>query len=211
MKDRSNKQRSYSSELMQIGEPGEAYIKAYLEREFIEVKPIGKEKRRRDYRCISSNGEVQFIEGKTDTKISQTKNIPWEIFRLEQSGMKAYLSWGYATSSKRVIFFVPQWLKLIDIQTGGLRQAIFDYFTAKNDLRVFHTLTDNDRITFFFGIPISILRSFPWYKEVEISEIPLDSDVPYQIRLNGKTALLNSPLDKELDGEFWAEMEHDNT
>jgi len=183
MKDRSDKPRSYKDELMDIGEPGEAYIARYLEREYVRVVPIGKEKRRRDYRCFLANGVVHLVEGKTDTKIAQTSKVPWEVFRLERGGVKAYLSWGYATLSYRVIYFVPQWLRLIDIRTEDMRRAIFEHLMGRGrELFIAHTLTDSDRITFIFPVPLHLLRESGRLKEIDIAEISLGSSLPYQLR-----------------------------
>lgn len=184
MKDRSDKARSYKGELMGIGEPGEAYIARYLEREYVRVIPVGKEKRRRDYRCFLANGGVDLVEGKTDTKIAQTSRIPWEVFRLEQKGLRAYISWGYASQASRVIYFVPQWMKILDIRSADIRRLIFMHLMAKGrELHVVHTLTDEDRITFFFPVPINLLRESGCMKEVDISEIPLSPKIPYQMQL----------------------------
>ena len=184
MKDRSNEPRSYGGVLMGIGEPGEAYIARYLEREYVKVIPVGKEKRRRDYRCFLPNGTVHLVEGKTDTKIVETKRVPWEIFRLENGGMKAYLSWGYASPCLRVIYFVPQWLQILDIYVEDMRRAIFSHIMGRGrEIFVAPTLTDNDRITFNFLVPLSLLREKDCIKEVEIAEIPLGPTVPYQKRL----------------------------
>ena len=186
MKNRSNKPRSYSGALMEIGEPGETYIERYLEREYIKVIPVGKEKRRRDYRCFLANGVEHLIEVKTDTKIAQTSRLPWEVFRLEGGGRRAYLSWGYTTSSYRVIYFVPQWLKILDIRTEDMRRVIFEHLMGGGrEVFVVHTLTDSDRITFLFPVPLHLLRESRCLKEVDIAEILLDSDLPHQMRLNG--------------------------
>lgn len=186
MKDRSEKARSYTGELMGIGEPAEAYIARYLEREYVKVMSVGKERRRRDYRCFSANGKVELIEGKTDTKIAQTKKIPWEVFRLENGGMRCYVSWGYASQAVRVVYFVPQWLKLLDIRVEDIRRVIFEHLMAKGrEVFVAPTLTDRDRITFNFLVPLSLLREKDVLKEVDIAEIPLAAPVPYQARLNG--------------------------
>lgn len=169
---------------MDIGEPGEAYIARYLEREYVKVIPVGKEKRRRDYRCFLANGTVHLVEGKTDTKIAQTSRVPWEVFRLERGGIKAYLSWGYTTQAIRVIYFVPQWMKILDIRSADIRKLIFTHLMAKGrELHVVHTLTDEDRITFFFPVPITLLRESGCVKEVDISEIPLSLETPYQMQL----------------------------
>lgn len=184
MKDRSGKPRSYEDELMQIGEPGEAYIGSYLAREYIKVIPVGKEKRRRDYRCFLENGEVHLIEAKTDTRIASTSNVPWEVFRLEAGGIKAYMSWGYATPAYRVVYFVPQWMKILDVRSEDMRKLIFKHLMAKgHGLRIVHTLTDEDRITFFFPVPLTLLRESGCIKEVNISELPLGPDIPYQMQL----------------------------
>ncbi len=186
MKDRSNEPRSYTGGLMAIGEPGEAYIARYLEREYVKVIPVGKEKRRRDYRCFLPDGKMHLNEGKTDTKIAQTKRVPWEVFRLEQGGMRAYISWGYASSCYRVLFFVPQWLQILDIRTEDMRRVIFEHLMGKGrEVFVAPTLTDSDRITFNFLVPLSLLREKECIKEVEIAEIPLAPTVPYQKRLDG--------------------------
>jgi hypothetical protein len=187
MKDRSDKARSYDSELMDIGEPAEAYIARYLEREYVKVMAVGKERRRRDYRCFLADGTMHLNEGKTDTKIAETKRVPWEIFRLEKRGARAYISWGYASRCYRVIFYVPQWLKILDICAEDMRRAIFEHLMGKGrEIFVAHTLTDSDRITFFFPVPISLLKELGCLKEVDIAEIPLGRAVPYQIRLNGR-------------------------
>ena len=184
MKDRSNEPRSYSGALMGIGEPAEAYIARYLEREYARVIPIGKEKRRRDYRCFLADGTVHLIEGKTDTRIAQTLRVPWEIFRLEKEGMKAYISWGYASYCHRVIYYVPQWLKILDISVKNMRRAIFSHIMERGrEIFVAPTLTDSDRITFNFLVPLNLLREKDCIKEVEIAEIPLGPTVPYQKRL----------------------------
>ncbi len=186
MKDRSDKARSYTGALMDIGEPAEAYIARYLEREYVKVIPVGKEKRRRDYRCFLANGTVHLVEGKTDTKIAQTSRVPWEVFRLERGGMRAYISWGYASSCYRVVYFVPQWLRIVDIRTEDMRRAIFEHLMGKGrEVFVTHTLTDSDRITFIFLVPLSLLREKGCIKEVDIAEIPLGPAAPHQIRLNG--------------------------
>ncbi|GAJ00306.1 unnamed protein product [marine sediment metagenome] len=186
MKDRSDKARSYSGALMEIGEPAEAYIARYLEREYVKVIPVGKEKRRRDYRCFLANGTVHLVEGKTDTKIAQTSRVPWEVFRLERGGIKAYLSWGYASPCYRVVYFVPQWLKILDIRTEDMRRVLFEHLMGGGrELFVVHTLTDSDRITFLFPVPLHLLRESGCLKEVDIAEIPLDSELPHQMRLNG--------------------------
>ena len=185
MKDRSNEPRSYSGALMGIGEPGEVYIAHYLESEYVKVVPVGKEKRRRDYRCFLADGTVHLVEGKTDTKIAQTKRVPWEIFRLEAGGMRAYLSWGYASNCHRVIYFVPQWLEILDVLTEDMRRAIFSHLmSGGRDVFVAPTITDSDRITFNFLVPLSLLREKDCIKEVEIAEIPLGPTVPYQKRLD---------------------------
>lgn len=187
MKDRSNEPRSYTGALMDIGGPAEAYIARYLEREYVKVIPVGKEKRRRDYRCFLANGTVHLVEGKTDTKIAQTSRVPWEVFRLEGGGRKAYLSWGYASPCYRVVYFVPQWLKILDIRTEDMRRVIFEHLMGKGrEVFVTHTLTDSDRITFNFLVPLSILRNARCIKEVDIAEIPLAPAVPYQTRLNSR-------------------------
>lgn len=193
MKDRSDKARSYTGALMNIGEPAEAYIARYLEREYVKVISVGKEKKRRDYRCFLANGKVHLIEGKTDTKIAETKNVPWEIFRLENRGMRAYLSWGYATLSYRVVYFVPQWLKILDIRTEDIRRVIFGHIMSRGrEISVAPTITDSDRITFNFLVPLSLLKKEPGIlKEVDIAEIPLAPAVPYQRRLNGQGAKLS--------------------
>lgn len=185
MKDRSDKPRSYNGALMDIGAPGEAYIARYLEREYVRVIPVGKEKHRRDYRCFLANGMVHLVEGKTDTKVALTSRLPWEVFRLERGGVKAYLSWGYASPCYRVIYFVPQWLRIIDIHTEDMRRAIFEHLMGKGrEVFVTHTLTDSDRITFNFLVPLSLLRKARCLKEIDIAEIPLSPAVPYQIQLN---------------------------
>jgi hypothetical protein len=186
LKDRSNEPRSYSGALMDISEPAEAYIARYLEREYVRVVPVGKEGHRRDYRCFLPNGKVHFNEGKTDTKIAETKKIPWEIFRLERRGAKAYISWGYASPCYKVVFYVHQWLQLLDVRAEDVRRVIFEHLMAKGR-KVFatHTLTDNDRITFNFLVPLSLLKEKDVLKEVDIAEIPLAPPVPYQARLNG--------------------------
>ena len=171
---------------MDIGDPGEAYIARYLEREYAKVIPVGKEKQRWDYRCFLHDGKVHLNEGKTDTKIAESKKIPWEIFRLENRGAKAYISWGYASPCHRVVFYVPQWLQILDIRAEDMRRVIFEHLMGKGR-QVFatHTLTDKDRITFFFLVPLSLLKEKDVLKEVDIAEIPLASPVPYQTRLNG--------------------------
>lgn len=184
MKDRSTKHRSYESELMAIGEPAEAYIARYLEREYVKVVPVGKEKRRRDYRCFLANGMADLVEGKTDTRIAQTLRVPWEVFRLEQKGLRAYISWGYASEAVRVVYFVPQWMKIIDIRSADIRKLIFTHLMARGqELHIVHTLTDEDRITFFLPVPISLLRKSSCIKEVDISELPLSPETPYQMQL----------------------------
>jgi len=187
MKDRSDKERSYDGELRDIGEPAEAYIAHYLRREYVRVVPVGQEKQRRDYRCFLADGTMHLNEGKTDTKIAETKRVPWEIFRLEKRGARAYISWGYASRCYRVVFYVPQWLKILDIRAEDMRRAIFEHLMGKGrEIFVAHTLTDSDRITFFFPVPISLLKELGCLKEVDIAEIPLGQTVPYQIRLNGR-------------------------
>lgn len=185
MKDRSDKPRSYNGALMDIGEPAEAYIARYLEREYVKVVPIGKEKQRRDYRCFLANGTVHLVEGKTDTKIAQTSRVPWEVFRLERGGMKAYLSWGYASPCYRVVYFVPQWLRILDIRTEDMRRAIFEHLMGTgHEVFVTHTLTDSDRITFIFLVPLTLLREAGYLKEVDIAEASLGPAMSHQIRLN---------------------------
>jgi len=184
MKDRSDKPRSYEGELMQIGEPGEAYIGSYLARRYVKVIPIGKEQRRRDYRCFLESGKFDLVEGKTDTRIAVTSRVPWEVLRLEQKGMRAYISWGYATQASRVIYFVPQWMKILDIGSADMRKLIFSHLMAKQqELRMVYTLTDEDRITFFFPVPITLLRASGYMKEIDIAELPLTPEIAYQLRL----------------------------
>jgi len=184
LKDRSDKDRSYSGELMDIGEPAEAYVARYLEREYVRVVPVGKEKRRRDFRCFLRDGKVHLNECKTDTKIAESKNIPWEIFRLENHGVKAYISWGYASPCYRVIFYVPQWFRLLDVRAEDVRRVIFEHFMAKGrQIPIAPTLTDKDRITFNFLVPLSLLKEKNVLKEVEIAELPLSPPVPYQARI----------------------------
>jgi hypothetical protein len=185
MKDRSDKDRSYDGELMDIGGPAEAYIARYLEREYVRVVPVGKEKQRRDYRCYLPDGKMHLNEAKTDTKIAETKNIPWEIFRLEKKGAEAYISWGYASRCYRVIYYVPQWFRLLDVHAEDVRRVIFEHVRAKGRLLVAPTLTDKDRITFNFLVPLGLLKAKDIVKEVEIAEMPLAPPVPYQARLNG--------------------------
>ena len=189
MKNRSDKARSYNGELKDIGEPGELYIARYLEREYVKVIPVGKQNRRQDYRCFLADGKVHLIEGKTDTKIAESLNIPWEIFRLEKRGQKAYISWGWASPCCKVVFYVPQWMKVLEIRAPDMRQVIFEHLMSKgHNVFIRHTLTDRDRITFFFPVPISLLKESGCLKEVDIAEIPLGRAVPYQIRLNGRGA-----------------------
>ena len=184
MKDRSSKPRSYDGELKDIGEPAEAYIARYLRREYAKVIPVGKEGRRLDYRCFLANGTVDLVEGKTDTKVALTQRVPWEIFRLERGGIKAYLSWGYASRCSRVIYFVPQWLRILDIYTADIRRLIFGHLMGRGrEVFAAHTLTDSDRITFNFLVPLGLLREGGCVREVEIAETPLGPAVPYQKRL----------------------------
>jgi len=184
MKDRSDKPRSYNGELMAIGEPGELYIARYLERQYVKVVAVGKERRRRDYQCFSVDGAMYLVEGKTDTKIAQTSKIPWEIFRLEKGGMKSYMSWGYASCCHSVIYFVPQWLKLLEVRTEDMRRVVFSHLMGRGrEVFVAHTITDSDRITFNFLVPLSLLRQKGCVKEVDIAEVPLTSIRPYQMQL----------------------------
>jgi hypothetical protein len=188
LKDRSDKERSYSGELRDIGEPAEAYVARYLEREYgyVRVVPVGKEGKRRDFRCFLSDGRMHLNECKTDTVIAKRKNIPWEIFRLENKGAKAYISWGYASRCYRVIYYVPQWFRLLDVRAEDVRRVIFEHLMAKGRLLIAPTLTDNDRITFNFLVPLNLLKAKKdVLKEVEIAEMPLAPPVPYQARLNG--------------------------
>jgi len=194
LKDRSDKDRSYSGELMDIGEPAEAYIARYLEREYTRVTPLGKEKHRRDYRCFLPDGTVHLNEGKTDTKIAQSRKIPWEVFRLEKRGQQAYISWGYASRCYRVIFFVPQWFRILDVRAEDVRRAIFEHLMSKGrQVFVSHTLTDRDRITFNFLVPLSLLKEKDVLKEVEIAETLLAPSVSYQTRLNNTTKVATAP------------------
>jgi len=186
MKDRSNKARSYDSELMDIGEPAEAYVARYLEREYVKVVPVGKERQRRDFCCFLPDGKMHLNECKTDTRIAETTKIPWEIFRLEKRGARAYISWGYASPCYRVVFYVPQWFRLLDVRAQDVRRVIFKHLMSKGRLLVAPTLTDKDRITFNFLVPLGLLKQNNVLKEVEIAEIPLGQAVPYQIRLNGR-------------------------
>ena len=181
MKDRSGKQRSYDGELMQIGGPGEAYIKKYLEREYERVIPVGKRKKRWDYECYPKGGGMHLNEGKTDTRIADTLRIPWEAFRLEDGGSRGYTSWGYAGRAHRVIYFVPQWLKILDVRSADVRRLIFRHVMAGGHLPIVPTLTDKDRITFLFGVPIALLKEADLLKETEIAEIPLGLEIPYQM------------------------------
>lgn len=185
MKDRSTKPRSYEGKLMEIGEPGEHYIKSYLEREYMKVVPVGREKKRRDYRCVLESGRVELVEGKTDTVIASTKRLPWEAFRIENNGTRAYISWGYTNQASRVVFFVPQWLKILDVYSLDVRRLIFAHLMAKGrEIYLTHTLTDEDRITFFFVVPLDLLRQAGYLKETDIAELPLAPEVPQQVRLD---------------------------
>jgi len=187
MKDRSDKERSYTGELMDIGEPAEAYVARYLEREYgyVRVVPVGKERKRRDFRCFLANGSMHLNECKTDTVIAKRKNIPWEIFRLENKGARAYISWGYASRCYRVIYYVPQWFRLLDVRAEDIRRVIFEHLMAKDRLLIAPTLTDKDRITFNFLVPLDLLKAKGVLKEIEIAEMPLAPPVPYQMQLNG--------------------------
>jgi len=205
MKNRSEKERSYSGELMDIGEPAEAYIARYLRREYVRVVPVGQEKQRRDYRCFLADGTVHLNEGKTDTKIAETKRVPWEIFRLEKRGARAYISWGYASRCHRVVFYVPQWLKILDIRAEDMRRAIFEHFMSRgHEIFIAPTLTDKDRITFNFLVPLNLLKTKDVLKEVEIAEIPLVPPVPYQARLNG--AKQDAPTELERLKSNWRQV-----
>ncbi|MCL0084002.1 hypothetical protein M1N82_00360 [Dehalococcoidia bacterium] len=185
MKDRSVEPRSYEGKLMEIGEPGERYIKSYLERHYVKVVPVGKERKRRDYRCFSESNKVELVEGKTDTMIALTKRIPWEAFRIENSGARAYISWGYTNQASRVVFFVPQWLKILDVYSLDIRRLIFAHLMAKRrEIYLAHTLTDEDRITFFFAVPLNLLREAGYLKETDIAELPLTPEVPQQVTMN---------------------------
>jgi len=197
MKDRSDKDRSYNGELMDIGEPAEAYVARYLEREYVRVVPVGKERQRRDYRCFLPDGKMHLNECKADTKIAETRKIPWEIFRLEKRGARAYISWGYTSPCYRVVFYVPQWFRLLDVRAEDVRRVIFEHLMSKgSQVFVRPTLTDKDRITFNFLVPLSLLKEKDILKEVEIAEIPLAPPVPYQARLNGAKKDTNTELER---------------
>jgi len=168
VKDRSNKQRSYSGDLMNIGGPAEAYITHYLQREYIKVVPIGIEKHRRDYRCYLPDGTTHLVEAKTDTVIANSKRIPW----------------GYASSCFKVVYYVPQWMKLLDIRTNDIRRFIFQHImSCKNGIFIRPALTDSDRITFNFLVPLNLLRQAELLREVEVAQIPLAPSVAYQPQL----------------------------
>lgn len=182
MKDRSKEPRSYNGGLMHTGEPGEAYIGAYLAREYDRVLPVGKEKRRRDYRCFKQ-GAVHLNEGKTDTRIAETHRVPWEAFRLEERGQRAYTAWGWERDTFRVLFFVPQWMQVLDVTAQDMRRVIFENSMNPNSLYqipLLHTLTDQDRITYFFAVPIGLLEEAGALRRVRIAELPLGPAIAHQ-------------------------------
>jgi len=184
MKDRSDKSRSYSGDLMNIGGPGEMYIMKYLQREYATVIPVGQEKRRRDYRCLGPNGIVHLNEGKTDTMIHQTKRVPWEVLRIEERGHHAYISWGYRSECYRVIYFVPQALLLLDVRVQDVQRLIFRHIMARGgEVFIRPALTDSDRITFNFLVPVSLLKQEGVVVETEVAQVPLGPAVPYQPQL----------------------------
>ena len=165
---------------MRIGDPGEHYIQAYLEREYDRVEPLGHEKKRRDYRCFKK-GMIHLNEGKTDTRIAQTRNIPWEVFRLEEKGQRAYIAWGYEKQTFRVLFFVPQWMEILDMKAADVRAVLFRHIMSKGrEIPVVPTLTDEDRITFFFVVPIRLLEEAGALRRIRIAELPLAPEVPMQ-------------------------------
>ena len=182
MKDRSKEPRSYAGGLMRVGEPGERYIQAYLQTEYDRVEPLGHEKQRRDYRCFKE-GAVHLNEGKTDTVIAQTRRIPWEAFRLEENGQRAYIAWGYERQIFRVLFFVPQWMEILDVKADEARIALFRHIMSKgrqHEIPVLPTITDKDRLTFFFAVPIQVLEEAGALRRVRIAELPLAPELPRQ-------------------------------
>lgn len=171
IKDRSSKPREYEGALQQKGEPAEHYIAAYLNKKYDKVKEVGDKHKRIDYIC-SKNGKKYGIEGKTDTKIAETGNIPWEIFRIENNGEKAYISWGWKTKATKVIFFVPQNLELLEIEDKDARRTIWESWYSNQFKKIYPqgTITDEDRLTFFFLIPIKMLESKGRINRVPIGE-----------------------------------------
>ena len=168
---------------MGIGNPGELYILTYLERQYVKVEPIGGEHKRRDYRCFIDSGNSEDVEGKTDTQIAVTHNLPWEPFRIENDGQRAYISWGYNTSVQRCIFYSPQLLSIYDIRNEDIRRVIWNHIYEKPPQRVIHcvpTITDNDRITFIFTVPIDLLNKAGVLTTVDISEYDLSKSIPMQ-------------------------------
>lgn len=185
MKNRGSEPRSYSGGLMRVGGPGEEYIACYLETEYARVERVGALRQRRDFRCFLPDGTIHLNEGKTDTRIAETRRVPWEVFRLEGEGQRAYLSWGYGSPVYRVIYFVPQWLRLLDVQAEHVRRLIFDHI--KNGGRttpIFPTVTDNDRITANFLVPLGLLKQHGYLREVDIAESPLVTGSDQQPRLD---------------------------
>lgn len=183
MKNRRNRKRSYDGALMGVGKPGELYIARYLQYQYDKVESIGAERQRRDYRCSLADGTIHLNEGKTDTMIAKTNRITWEAFRLEKAGQRAYISWGYGSDCYRVIYFVPQQLKLLDVYAEAIRALIFSHIMGDERIPIWPTVTDEDRITFNFCIPIDLLKAHSCVKVVEISEVPLEPVAPHQGQL----------------------------
>jgi hypothetical protein len=156
---------------MKIGRPGEYYGEDYLASIYDSIRHIGGERRRRDYECWK-DGKVYYAEIKTDTAIAKTKKLPWEIFRLEDLGEKAYISWGWKTKVYHVVFFSPQLLKLYDLDTKDAHKTIWESWMHKDRKRIFPvgTVTDSDRLTFLYPIPISVLQRYGRCKVIDIGE-----------------------------------------
>lgn len=177
IKDRGNKKRSYSAGLMDIGRPGEFYIADYLKKEYDVVKKQGHLKKKYDYLCIKDN-KTYLIEGKTDTKIAKTGNIPWEVFRMEEGGENVYISWGWRTKAKYVIFFSPAQLKLFKVEPEEVQKTIMEsWILPKINRKIYvkGTITDSDRLTFIFPVPISLLRRLDRIEEISLAEDEFNS------------------------------------
>ncbi|HZK43072.1 MAG TPA: hypothetical protein VFC73_02180 [Syntrophomonadaceae bacterium] len=159
-------ERSYDGNLMEKGKVGERIVMDWLEKrlscnEIIDMREF-RISQRLDVDCgiETINGDIVLAEIKTDYNLGRTKNVLFEIFRINhfaRSDNIFYLGWAFRSPAKYLLYYSPREHAIYEFLFEDVRKIIGSY-VAQHRPNIQVTATDQKKTTFNMLIPFSFIK-----------------------------------------------------
>lgn len=148
----ANMINEYCGQMRSAGKKGEDFIESYLKSKygFENVERLTEDshyfKKDIDFRVVN-NGNVHLIEVKTDSRINETGNIPFEFLRIYFRDFTTYEGWGFRSEATGLIIKEDKSTVIYCFDFASLREDVRKYLLKiKGKVRVATVMSNSQEI-----------------------------------------------------------------